>query len=709
MKKLSLFVVLLVYCMHGFAQTTRYVTTGGAGNKDGSSWENASNDLQEMINASAVDDKIFVAIGIYKAERQVHLFNGEKTPKHRDNAFVLTKSVKLYGGFDPSSGVRELSDQRIVPSKDNWSPSGTILSGDFDDDDVLGAVPAVGARTLENRIDNAYHVIVANNEIDESYVFIDGITVYGGEANGEGNSDLINGVSISRSNGAGMHISGTFTTATITASSFVNNTAEYSGGAILFSRHPAVSLAISSSSLMHNSASRGGAILVSAAVSTALTLTDVVCNHNSASSSGGSIYASGSVTNSVNLTRTTLGQNSAAGLGGGIYTYSSSSSSNVSLNASKVIGNVATDGGGVYQDSWSQGSSLVTINSLIAGNIASGEGAVLYSKSSRGSINISSSTIVGNIGSSYVTLTGELDAGYIVTNSIVFANFISLESNTPSLFEKPTGNSVNTFKNSLIQHESSVAEGNLDGTSETYTLANLFKDAGNNDYSLKDDSPLKGLGDIAHYNNYGNANTDKDLAGNARVFDGSLDIGAFENQFTSAMPVRFGAFKTTLKNGQIELKWNTLTEVNNANFSIQRSIDGINYTQLNRVVSKGGAGENSYSIYDDQPLHGVNYYRLWQTDIDGKTTFLADALATFNLKDEDVQVWPNPIKDKVTVTADDKKYQKIAIYNTVGRRLQELKITSKQSIIDFVNYPAGIYIFKLMGSGGIQTLRARKL
>ncbi|MDR2407129.1 MAG: Ig-like domain-containing protein, partial [Bacteroidales bacterium] len=43
----------------------RYVTESGAGTKDGTSWTNASNDLQAMINESATGDQVWVKTGIY--------------------------------------------------------------------------------------------------------------------------------------------------------------------------------------------------------------------------------------------------------------------------------------------------------------------------------------------------------------------------------------------------------------------------------------------------------------------------------------------------------------------------------------------------------------------------------------------------------------------------------------------------------------------
>ena len=62
----------------------RYVKQGGTGN--GSTWGNASGDLQAMINASGAGDQVWVAQGTYN--------NG---------SFVMKNGVEILGGF-PNTG-----------------------------------------------------------------------------------------------------------------------------------------------------------------------------------------------------------------------------------------------------------------------------------------------------------------------------------------------------------------------------------------------------------------------------------------------------------------------------------------------------------------------------------------------------------------------------------------------------------------------------
>ena len=76
------------------------------------------------------------------------------------------------------------------------------------------------------------------------------------------------------------------------------------------------------------------------------------------------------------------------------------------------------------------------------------------------------------------------------------------------------------------------------------------------------------------------------------------------------------SFKAVLANNNVLLNWSTASETNNDYFTIERSIDGINFRS---VLTKRGAGNSTsrrnYEAIDDNPIEGQSYYRLKQTDV----------------------------------------------------------------------------------------------
>jgi hypothetical protein len=99
----SLFVVFV-----NEVQAQKFVTQNGAGNKNGLSWVNTSDDLQLMIDQYGTNGEVWVASGVYTPKYNVNGSNYtnindyplKKTAGNSpDNAFVLKPNVKVYGGF----------------------------------------------------------------------------------------------------------------------------------------------------------------------------------------------------------------------------------------------------------------------------------------------------------------------------------------------------------------------------------------------------------------------------------------------------------------------------------------------------------------------------------------------------------------------------------------------------------------------------------
>ncbi len=87
------------------------------------------------------------------------------------------------------------------------------------------------------------------------------------------------------------------------------------------------------------------------------------------------------------------------------------------------------------------------------------------------------------------------------------------------------------------------------------------------------------------------------------------------------LPVELIDFDATVQNNTVKLDWITAAEINNDYFTVERSPDAVNFEVVQTVQ---GAGNSrmllQYSAFDFHPLIGKSYYRLRQTDFDGKST-----------------------------------------------------------------------------------------
>ncbi len=85
------------------------------------------------------------------------------------------------------------------------------------------------------------------------------------------------------------------------------------------------------------------------------------------------------------------------------------------------------------------------------------------------------------------------------------------------------------------------------------------------------------------------------------------------------LPITLSDFSGYNKNNINYLTWITSTEINNDYFTIDRSIDAINWIEIGQVDGAGNSSvELTYNLQDDSFMSGINYYRLTQTDFNGQ-------------------------------------------------------------------------------------------
>ena len=115
------------------------------------------------------------------------------------------------------------------------------------------------------------------------------------------------------------------------------------------------------------------------------------------------------------------------------------------------------------------------------------------------------------------------------------------------------------------------------------------------------------------------------------------------------------------------LYWTTATEKNNMGFEIQRSSDGYNFNKIGFVHTKAASGNSSLKLnYDFSDIGfstGANYYRLKQTDRDGK--FMYSDIIVLKGANTDagdrIKIYPNPVKNMLNIKIAANNYGSIRL------------------------------------------------
>lgn len=140
------------------------------------------------------------------------------------------------------------------------------------------------------------------------------------------------------------------------------------------------------------------------------------------------------------------------------------------------------------------------------------------------------------------------------------------------------------------------------------------------------------------------------------------------------LPVQMGDFNVIESTEGVVLSWQTFSELNNDFFTVERSVAGVEWNELARVDGAGTSSSvNSYLYIDRDPLNGLSYYRIKQTDFNGFFSF--SGIKTINVSKNpgpSVIVFPNFLTEENILTLEVNGIEKsqvagISVVNMEGK------------------------------------------
>jgi hypothetical protein len=171
----------------------------------------------------------------------------------------------------------------------------------------------------------------------------------------------------------------------------------------------------------------------------------------------------------------------------------------------------------------------------------------------------------------------------------------------------------------------------------------------------------------------------------------------------SPLPIELLSFTAERNGEKVETKWSTATEVNNDYFSVERSKDAFSFQPIGIV---DGAGNSSwtreYAFNDVNPIHGLSYYRLKQTDFDGHFSY--SQIVPIRFDGNEIVVYPNPSHGKITILSEKAIRQSLTLklIDVTGRLIEErnLDFTDEQKSYELLtsDYAKGVYSLSLTGA-----------
>ena len=137
----------------------------------------------------------------------------------------------------------------------------------------------------------------------------------------------------------------------------------------------------------------------------------------------------------------------------------------------------------------------------------------------------------------------------------------------------------------------------------------------------------------------------------------------------SPLPIDLINFNASEVDDNVQINWTVASQINNDYYTIERSVDVENWEEIGKIPGAGNSNQiMDYVLFDDEPIYGVSYYRLMQTDYDGKFEIFPPVSVKID-KPLVFTINPNPVTDMLFLYLEERTDGRtdIIIYNTRGK------------------------------------------
>jgi hypothetical protein len=180
----------------------------------------------------------------------------------------------------------------------------------------------------------------------------------------------------------------------------------------------------------------------------------------------------------------------------------------------------------------------------------------------------------------------------------------------------------------------------------------------------------------------------------------------------TTLPVSLLRFDAKLQQPRyVALEWETIQEINNRYFTLERSADMQNFETIAKVSAASTRGA-LYTWTDNlQTTTTANqtwYYRLSQTDMDGTKQDLGIRAITVSSNNEQIHVQPNPFDNFFDIELSDiGDASDIKVYNAIGQLVHTFTVTAPKIRIATEMWASGVYYIRC-GNASVKVVKAEK-
>jgi hypothetical protein len=156
------------------------------------------------------------------------------------------------------------------------------------------------------------------------------------------------------------------------------------------------------------------------------------------------------------------------------------------------------------------------------------------------------------------------------------------------------------------------------------------------------------------------------------------------------------------------LKWSTASEINSDYFMIERSEDGLNFTEIGTVQAAGSSQsilEYEFIDYDAFSQQNFQYYRLKQVDFDGEIMYSDIRNVQMNQEQfNQLVVFPNPFTEVLNVFIPQKYLTddtQILLTDGLNRVVEIAQVQTEITTLNCSELSKGVYFVSVISDGKV--------
>lgn len=163
----------------------------------------------------------------------------------------------------------------------------------------------------------------------------------------------------------------------------------------------------------------------------------------------------------------------------------------------------------------------------------------------------------------------------------------------------------------------------------------------------------------------------------------------------TTLPVTMLSFTAKAEESRVKTAWQVKAEMDMKAYVVEHSTDGKHFSEIGMQEATGNNHQDqAYQFYHNNPVEGMNYYRLKQVEKSGAQKYSAVVSVLFSSGRDAVVVYPNPASSYFRITASG-SIREVMLIDMNGRAVRKYTVSADYSLSGIMS---GAYLVRIVTS-----------